>query len=74
MSTIFLGAAFIKQAYAFMIQEVQYAKTNWLGTLYSMFMLLGSLIPSVRNFRRVLVNLFYRLIEHRKVPAHKRFG
>ena len=57
-----------------MIQEVQYAKINWLDTLYSMLMLLGSLIPSVRNFRRVLVNLFYRLNEHRHVPAHKRFG
>ena len=43
-------------------------------TLYSMFMLLGSLIPSVRNFRRVLVNQFYRLIEHRQVPEHKRFA
>ena len=39
-----------------------------------MFMLLGSLIPSVRNFRRVLVNPFYKLIKHRQVPAQKRFG
>ena len=39
-----------------------------------MFMLLGSLIPSVSNFRRVLVNPFYRLIEHRQEPAQKRFG
>ena len=39
-----------------------------------MFMLLGSLIPSVRNFRRVLVNPFYRLIEHREILAQKRFG
>ena len=38
-----------------------------------MFMLLGSLMPSMRNFRRVLVNPFYRLIEHRQVPAQKRF-
>ena len=37
-------------------------------------MLLGSIIPSVRNFLRVLVNPFYRLIEHRQVPAQKRFG
>ena len=28
---------------------------------------------SVRNFRRVLVNPFYRLIEHRQVPTQKRF-
>ena len=39
-----------------------------------MFKLLGSLIPSVRNFRRVLVNPFYRLIEHSQVPAQERFG
>ena len=37
-------------------------------------MLLDSLIPSVRNFRRVLVNPFYGLIEHRQVPAQERFG
>ena len=36
-------------------------------------MLPGSQIPSVRNFRRVLVNPFYRLIEHRQVPAQKCF-
>ena len=39
-----------------------------------MSMLLGLLTPSVRNFRRVLVNPFFRLIEHRQVPAQKRFG
>ena len=39
-----------------------------------MFMLLGSLIPSARNFRRVLVNPLYILIEHCQVPAQKRFG
>ena len=39
-----------------------------------MFILLGSLIPSVRNFRRVLVNPLNRLIEHRQVPVQKHFG
>ena len=37
-------------------------------------MLLGSLIPSVKNFRRVIVNHIYGLIEHRQVPAQKHFG
>ena len=37
-------------------------------------MLLGSLIPSVKSFCRVIVNPFYRLIEHHQVPAQKHFG
>ena len=28
----------------------------------------------MRNFRRVLVNPFYRLIKQRQVPAQKHFG
>ena len=37
-------------------------------------MIHGSPIPSVKIFRRVLVNPFYRLIKHRQVQAQKRFG